>query len=60
MTPRDRSRVPYYWIVDVDGRTIEAYRLAEGQFRPTGRMGDDPGALTPFPDLTLTPETIWP
>jgi len=45
----------------VDGRTIEAYRLAEGQYRPTGRIeGDSPGALAPFPDLALTPETIWP
>jgi Uma2 family endonuclease len=56
-----RYRVPYYWIVDPDGRTIEAYQLAEGQYRPTGRIeGDSPAALAPFPDLTLAPETLWP
>ncbi len=56
-----RFDVPYYWIVDPDGRTIEAYQLVDGRYQPIGRIeGTSPGALAPFSDLTLAPDTIWP
>jgi Uma2 family endonuclease len=53
--------VPHYWIVDLDTRVIEAYRLTEGHYEPTDRMeGTTPTTLVPFPDLTLDPAAIWP
>jgi Uma2 family endonuclease len=56
-----RHRVPYYWIVDLDARTIEAFHLQAAGYRLAHRM--EPGArasLPPFPDLTLEPAEIWP
>ena len=53
--------VPYYWIVDLNARLIEAYRLSEGRYEPGGRLeGTSPAVLPPFPDLTLDPAAIWP
>ena len=52
--------VPYYWIVDPDTRLIDAYRAVADHYEPAGRMhGTTPGALPPFPDLTLEPADIW-
>jgi Uma2 family endonuclease len=56
-----RHRVPYYWIVDPDGRTIEVYRLAgTGYGRPRRFSGDGLVGLPPFPGLTLDPVPLWP
>jgi Uma2 family endonuclease len=56
-----RHGVPYYWIVDVEARTIEAYGLAEGRYALLGRVaGAGPVSLPPFPDLTLVPASLWP
>jgi Uma2 family endonuclease len=55
-----RHRVPFYWIVDPPGRTIDAYALAEGAYRLAARLeGNAPTALPPFLDLTLDPAAIW-
>jgi Uma2 family endonuclease len=54
-------RVPYYWIVDPDARTIEAYELAGGTYRRVATAGGaEPVALPPFPDLPLVADRIWP
>jgi len=56
-----RYGVPYYWIADLDLRVIEAYRLTEGRYEPTGRLeGATPAPLVPFADLDLDPAAIWP
>lgn len=56
-----RHGVPYYWIVDSDARTLEAYELADGAYRLVTRAaGDTPASLPPFPDLALVPDSLWP
>lgn len=56
-----RHGVPYYWIVDLQARSIEAYRLMEGTYQLTGRLeGSEPVSLPPFLDLALVPASLWP
>lgn len=56
-----RHGVPYYWIVDPDARSIEAYTLTEGAYQLTARLiGAKPVSLPPFPDLALVPTSLWP
>ena len=56
-----RYKVPYYWIVDPEDRTIEVFVLVGGGYdlavRASGRA---PVSLPPFPDLRLVPASIWP
>jgi Uma2 family endonuclease len=56
-----RHDVTWYWIVDPDPRTIEAYHLEAGAYRLEARLdGPAPVELLPFPDLLLDPAAIWP
>ena len=56
-----RYRVPHYWIVDPEARTVEALTLAEGTYQLVTRAsGPAPVALPPFPDLALVPAALWP
>jgi Uma2 family endonuclease len=56
-----RHRVPYYWIVDAEPRTIQAFELSGGAYRLIGTLEERrPVALPPFPDLLLDPAAIWP
>lgn len=56
-----RHGVPHYWIVDLEARTIEAYRFAGGAYeRAASMQGSAPSFLPPFPDLALVPATLWP
>ena len=55
-----RHGVPYYWIVDPEARSIEAYVLSEGVFGVAGRLaGADRGSLPPFPGLPIAVATLW-
>jgi Uma2 family endonuclease len=51
--------VPYYWIVDPETRSIEAFALAGAEYALAGRLTSEPAALPPFNDLTLDPASIW-
>ena len=54
-----RHGVPYYWIVDGEARTIEAYRLAGDAYELLARAaGDAVAASEPFQGLALT--DLWP
>ena len=56
-----RHGVPYYWIVDPVGRTIDVHRLTGSRYgRPTRFSGDRLGDLPPFPGLVLDPVALWP
>ena len=69
-TTIDRSRklqlyarygVPYYWIVDPEARTLEAYELTDGVYRLVTRAaGAASVSLPPFPDLAFVPDSLWP
>ena len=53
--------VTWYWIVDPDARTIEAFRLDGGAYLLEAKLeGAEPRALPPFSDLLLDPAAIWP
>ena len=55
--------VPYYWIVDPESRSLEAYALTGTAYALAGRVMDESGALPPLNDLTIDltidPASIW-
>jgi Uma2 family endonuclease len=52
--------VRFYWIVDPQMKTIEAFRLTGGRYRAIGRgQGNDTVSLPPFPDLEIPLGQIW-
>jgi len=56
-----RHGVPYYWIVDPEGRAIEALVLGpDGYSLEVRASGTKPLALPPFPALALVPAALWP
>jgi len=50
--------VPYYWIVDPESRSIEAYALVGAAYALAARMSNEPAALPPFIDLTIDPASM--
>ncbi len=56
-----RYGVPYYWIVDPEARTIEAYGLREGGYQLAARVSGREGvSIPPFLDLAFVPASLWP
>jgi Uma2 family endonuclease len=51
--------VPYYWIVDPETRSVEAYTLGGTAYALAGRVMGEPGPLPPFSDLPIDPASIW-
>ena len=55
-----RHGVPFYWLVDSEGRAIEALVLGpEGYALAARASGTGPVSLPPFPDLALVPAALW-
>lgn len=55
-----RYGVPYYWLVDVDARDIEACVLRSGAYVVAARVsGNEPVDLQPFAGLALVPASLW-
>ena len=52
--------IPHYWIVDLEGRTLECFRRHEAAYHLVGAFGAD-GALTlpDFPGLRLDLAFLW-
>jgi Uma2 family endonuclease len=56
-----RYAVPFFWLVDPEGRTVEAFVLGSDGYSLAARAwGDRPVGLPPFPDLGLIPAALWP
>jgi Uma2 family endonuclease len=56
-----RYGVPWYWIVDPEAGTVEAYDLAQGRQALLARAsGPEAVSLPPFPDLAFAPDSLWP
>jgi Uma2 family endonuclease len=52
--------VAFYWIVDPIAKTIEAWRLENGQYISAGRgANSDTVQLPPFPDLSIPLLQLW-
>ena len=55
-----RYGVPYYWIVDSAGRTVEALRLGGESYESIAGLDESaPTALPPLTDLSLDPAAVW-
>jgi|ERR1051326_887413 Uma2 family endonuclease len=52
--------VTWYWIVDPDTRTIEAFHLEAGVYRLVAKLeGTESRTLPPFLQLTIDPAAVW-
>ncbi len=55
-----RYGVPFYWIVDPEGRAVEAYTLSDQGYELAVRAtGAGPVSPPPFSDLALVPDALW-
>lgn len=55
-----KGGVPYYWILDPPGRSIEGFELSRGKYKPTGSGSNaDVVTLPPFPKLKLALGELW-
>lgn len=56
-----RYGVPYFWIVDLEARAVEAYALRGADYVLVAAVsGPQPVDLPPFSDLGLVPDSLWP
>ena len=59
MTLYAEHGVPYYWIVDPESRSVEAYTLTGAAYALAGRVKGEAAPLPPFSALTINPTSIW-
>ncbi len=56
-----RHAVPFFWLVDPEGRTVDAFVLGpQGYSLELRASGTEPVSPAPFPDLALIPASLWP
>jgi Uma2 family endonuclease len=56
-----RYAVPYFWLIDLDARVIEAQALRAGEYAvAVAASGARPVDVPPFVDLGLVPASLWP
>ena len=48
---------PHYWIIDPRDRTLDAFDLIDGMFRPVARVTEEISAPVPFGNSTLPGDT---
>lgn len=52
--------VPYHWLIDLEARTVTAYRLQAGLWVEIGVFGDEHDArIEPFDEVTLDVASWW-
>ena len=55
-----RYAVPYFWLIDLDARVIEAQALRAGEYAvAVAASGTRPVDVPPFVDLALVPASLW-
>ena len=55
-----RYRVPFYWMVDAEARTVEALALGPEGYAQAGQVaGEERAALAPLGDLVFDAGTLW-
>jgi hypothetical protein len=54
-----REGVAFAWLVDPMQRTLEAFRLANGQWSLLGIYGDDVARIEPFEGIEFPVATLW-
>lgn len=55
-----RHGVPYFWLVDPEGRMVEAFVLGpQGYSLAVRASGTEPLNPPPFPDIGLIPASLW-
>lgn len=55
-----RHRVPHYWIVDPEKRTLEGLVLGDSEYLRDGAFSDaDEASLRPFADLVIPLARVW-
>ena len=53
--------VPFHWLVDLEARTLTAYRLESGRWVELGVWGDELDAhIEPFAEVGLDVSAWWP
>jgi len=56
-----RYAVPWLWLVDPDGQSIDTYGLRDDEYVPAARAaGRRPVDVPPFAGLGLVPSSLWP
>ncbi|HSB82227.1 MAG TPA: Uma2 family endonuclease [Candidatus Methylomirabilis sp.] len=56
-----RYAVPFFWLVDPEGRSVESFVLGpQGYSLAMRASGTESVSPPPFPDLALIPESLWP
>jgi len=56
-----RHGMPYLWLVDPEGRSVEAFVLGpQGYALAVRASGTEPVSPPPFPDLNVIPASLWP
>jgi Uma2 family endonuclease len=55
-----RHGVPFFWLVDPEGRTVEAFVLGpQGYTSAVRAFGSEPVSPPPFPDINMIPASLW-